>query len=551
MVRSVDTTHEVKIIFQCLAFPHADRVRRSKRRRRRWSTPYRLLIYPNDHLYSPWISILFPRHFSDLFTGIPHLWTMDDPDIPSSILIIGSGVFGLSTAHSLSLDHRFSTSTITVLDRSPFPSPDGSSIDSSRIVRADYADISYARLCLDAQARWREGWWGEGEAYHEDGLVIAIKNAVDQGAGDAAEEHRHGVPNLTGGEYMRRSLENVKRIGLEEGKDVEVLKDMAAVSTQFGQPDATKGDGVCMTFDADVGYINRRSGWVDARAAMENIRRKTEETGRVKFITGQARRLIFTPDGEGGHHVSGAELVDDTSITADLTILAAGAWTPSLLDMRGIASATGQVLGYIPLSPSESSILERNPTILNESTGLFIITPSASVLKVARHGYGYANPTTIPNPEPPSSSSADQSITVSLPRTCWDDPSHCVPPEGEAAMRAFLSRTFPSLASRPFTNTRLCWYTDTPHGDWIVSHHPSYKGLFVATGGSGHAFKFAPVVGDCVVQRILGEEVKYGLGGKWDWPVERMEGEGGQVWTEDWRGGRKGMVLDEEYKRGK
>lgn len=480
---------------------------------------------------------------------------MASNEVPSSVLVVGSGVFGLSTAYALAQRPEFSDTKITVLDRSTFPAPDCSSNDSSRIVRADYADFAYAQLCLEAQDRWRNGWEGEG-AYHEDGLVIAIKNAADaEGLADG-EDHVHGVANLTGREYMRRSLENVKRLGMNEGPgdDVEVLSSMDAVGAQFRQPDdqTTNGDTKSrMTFDADMGYINRRSGWVDANAALCNMRRRAEATGRIHFITGQVKQLIFTPQTDSKRHtVTGIKLVDGSTFTADLTILATGAWTPSLLDMRGIASATGQALGYISLSPIESSILTRNPTILNESTGLFIITPSANTLKIARHGYGYANPIRIPNPEPSSSYDDEKEITVSLPRTCWDDTSCALPAEGRAALRAFLARTFPSLAARPFTQERLCWYTDTPCGDWIVSHHPAYEGLFVATGGSGHAFKFLPVLGDCVVDRVLKREVRYGLGRKWDWPEKRMEGcEDGQVWTEDWRGGRKGMILDEEYAR--
>jgi len=29
-----------------------------------------------------------------------------------------------------------------------------------------------------------------------------------------------------------------------------------------------------------------------------------------------------------------------------------------------------------------------------------------------------------------------------------------------------------------------------PTGDFIVSYHPEHEGLFLATGGSGHGFKF-------------------------------------------------------------
>lgn len=53
--------------------------------------------------------------------------------VPSSVIIVGSGVFGLGTAHALATRDEFKNTSITVLERVDFPAPDGSSIDSSRI----------------------------------------------------------------------------------------------------------------------------------------------------------------------------------------------------------------------------------------------------------------------------------------------------------------------------------------------------------------------------------------------------------------------------------
>ncbi|PSK55935.1 Ubiquitin-conjugating enzyme E2 [Elsinoe australis] len=477
--------------------------------------------------------------------------------VPSSILILGSGVFGLSTAYALSQNSDYASTKITVVDRSPYPPPDGSSIDTSRIVRADYADIAYARLCLEAQDLWRNSWWGEG-VYHEDGLAIAIKNFSDAAKTSGA--------NLTGQEYMRRSLENVQRLGLKPGIDVDVIPSSEAFCDLFTQPDSQKAN---VDFDSDLGYINRRSGWVDAAGSMIKLREKVAATGRVEFITAQVTHLLYvsSPSSPSGHNVAGAVLSNNTTLKADLTILATGAWSPSLIDLRGLASATGQVLAYISLSPSEQAAVGNNPTILNESTGLFIITPSGNELKVARHGYGYAKPVTIPNPEPQPTTAPTTTfstppytpeITHSLPQTTWDnptptDPESSIPPEARHALRTFLSQTFPTLANRPFTSTRICWYLDTPNSDWIVDYHPRYPGLFVATGGSGHAFKFAPVLGERVVRRMRGEEVGagFGRGEKWDWPGEERRdwSEGGIVWSVDWRGGKRGMKLAEEFAR--
>lgn len=85
-----------------------------------------------------------------------------------------------------------------------------------------------------------------------------------------------------------------------------------------------------------------------------------------------------------------------------------------------------------------------------------------------------------------------------------------------------------------------------PDGNWLIDHHPSHPGLFLATGGSGHGFKFFPVIGEKIVDAIekrLDPELK----ALWQWrahPVQDFVG------TDDGsRSGREGMLLDEEIAR--
>jgi sarcosine oxidase / L-pipecolate oxidase len=443
-------------------------------------------------------------------------------DIPSSILIVGSGVFGLSTAYSLTQRPEFKNSKITLLDRLDFPAKDAASIDTSRIVRPDYPDAAYAKLAVQAQKHWRAGFGGEG-CYTESGLCFLVDETGDDLQMD----------------YMNGALENLqKKLGLKtgpssEGGQVTVLDDEKAVRevvNMEGNP-------------GKFGYVNWTSGWAHAENGMKYQRKLVQETGRVEFRKAEIKYLLFNSDDS----VSGVKLTTNETITADLTILATGAWTPKFLDLRGIASASGQTLAYIDLTQEEQDRLGANPTVLNETTGLYIIQPRNCVLKIARHGYGYANPCRIPHPERPESG---ETIEVSLPRTKQDDPELNIPPEAKHACRDFLAKCIPELKDRPFTYTRICWYCDTPLSDWLIDYHPKYKGLFVATGGSGHGYKFLPVIGDRITDVLLEQdrdELSQELKQKWRWPTEKFKTD--HVWTDDWRGGRKGMILDEEYAR--
>lgn len=219
--------------------------------------------------------------------------------------------------------------------------------------------------------------------------------------------------------------------------------------------------------------------------------------------------------------------------------------------MRGIARTTGQILAYLPISPSVQDKYKEMPTLLNFSAGLFALPPHRNFLKIARHGHGYTNPTTIPHPEK-NNNNNDEEITVSLPMI---PPPSSIPDEGIETCTSFLKQVFPSLAASlprtgsPFSHTRICYYLDTPTGDFIISQHPSYasSSLLVATGGNGHGFKFLPILGDKIVQVLMGT-VSSELEQRWRWPSERKFDE--RSWSGDGsRGGPKGMVLEEELER--
>ncbi|MCJ1389159.1 hypothetical protein MMC18_002014 [Xylographa bjoerkii] len=470
---------------------------------------------------------------------------------PSSILIVGAGVFGLSTALALLSSPHYAKTHITILDsRTPHPTsahphvnPLTASIDSSRLTRADYAVPAYASLAASAQKLWQSGWAGDGR-YKESGLVFVA--------------HKDGGP---GEKYVKDSLENVLALQKErnmhkqdvedtlngEDSQIEFLADRLAVEKLMRGTEGGSGDW---------GYVNWGSGWVNAAGAIEEARIKVnklaKQRGGLEWVSGQVERLLFSDEGvaeipstpasatQSTRTVTGVLLTDSTRLGAPLVVLAAGAWTPSLLDVRSRIIATGQILSYIQLSSSEAARLADIPALLNESTGMFLVPPTPDgVLKIARHGYGYRNPVRIPNPERIGSG---EEIEVSIPALDFKT----MPSEGKAACRTALRELVPWLGERPFAHTRICWYADTPTGDFLVDYVPRYgKSLMVATGGSGHAFKFFPVLGQKIVERMEGM-LSGELGRLWGW------GEGLESFTscEDGsRGGSRGMVWEEEIRR--
>ena len=364
----------------------------------------------------------------------------------SEILIIGAGVMGVSTACALVKRSRHSNCSITILDAAAeLPNSLGASVDASRLLRADYAAEPYTRLVSAARESWKDtssdGWGGEGR-YHEAKLVLTAQPGI--------EGHVDG--------YLAESLKNLKELARSEeyGFHLQSLRDL---------PDrkAIAQESLAPGTSGDFGYVNDQCGWVNAEACVKYALQKARRLGgdRVKLRTNsRVRRLLYEADTNlGGDEVrcSGVELQDGSHIYADLVIVAAGAWTPSLVDLQGRAAATGQVLAYLPISESEQKTLDASPIYFNISRGMYMFPPHDNKLKIGRHGFGYQNPTKVILPRPtPEAPTASAETFVSTPRT--DLP---IPAEAEMACNEFLAELFPHWRNRSFLSTRVCWYCDT------------------------------------------------------------------------------------------
>lgn len=71
--------------------------------------------------------------------------------------------------------------------------------------------------------------------------------------------------------------------------------------------------------------------------------------------------------------------------------------------------------------------------------------------------------------------------------------------------RAYLAQRFPALKDQPITETRVCQLENTADEHFIIDRHPDYDNVLIAGGGSGHAFKHGPVLGEYVARRAVGE----------------------------------------------
>lgn len=357
-----------------------------------------------------------------------------------SILIIGAGLFGLTAA----LELRRRQWRVHMLETGTVPRPTAASTDVSKVVRADYGgDELYTALgeaSITGWHAWNRQW--PQPLYHEDGFLVLRRDTM------AAGGFEHDSFDL----LTRRSFP-LRRL------------DTAAVKETFPAWAAEK---------YPAGYFNPRAGWAESGKVIARLASEAQSAGvELQTDTGFARLL------EDGSRIVGAMTPDGTPLRADCVLVAAGAWTPTLLPpLRDAMWATAQPVLHFKVNDAAQWQAPRFPVWAADisRTGWYGFPALADgTLKIANHGPG-------------------KRVAPDAPRVIW--------PGVETQFREFMSGTFPALADAPLISSHTCHYCDTFDGHFWIDHDPQRPGLAVAAGDSGHAFKFAPMLGGLIADVV-------------------------------------------------
>ena len=86
-----------------------------------------------------------------------------------------------------------------------------------------------------------------------------------------------------------------------------------------------------------------------------------------------------------------------------------------------------------------------------------------------------------------------------------DDSAREVAPSTIEASRMVLRRRFPAIAEQPVVKTWTCFYEVTPDANFVIDRHPALANVWIAGGGTGHAFKHGPVIGEYLAALVTGD----------------------------------------------
>ncbi|KAL1886833.1 hypothetical protein Plec18167_000768 [Paecilomyces lecythidis] len=390
----------------------------------------------------------------------------------ADILIVGAGIFGVSTAYHLAQQQHHDPSKITVLDRAPAPSTSAASTDINKIVRADYSKPFYVDLAYEAMDAWNTlPFFREANVYHQTGWIM-----MDEKGSDLALR-------------IRQNFRDSNR------EDVSADLTEEEVRRKWG--------GLLAEMDAqEYGsyYWNPSAGWADAAKAVEVMMRAATELG-VKYEVGEAARIVYE-DGA----VKGVETKNGRRYMADKVLLATGAWTSQLMStiedelnipeverVENQVTAAGVCVAHFQLSPEEAAIYRQLPVLIFGAKGEVLPPTDRDVFK-------FTNATSFRN-----TITTKTGHKISVPPEQEQD---IVPLKLQEESIKLVRDRIPQILEkgRKIDYYRMCWDGITPNQSQLLTRHPDTRlsNLYFAVGGSFHSWKFLPTIGKYVVNVLDG-----------------------------------------------
>ena len=386
------------------------------------------------------------------------------------IIVVGAGINGVTAA--IELKNR--GHEVVLVDPGPLPHSLAASTDISKAVRADYGpDEDYAELAERSIALWRR--WNQelgSQLYHEVGCLFL--------------RHQPTEP----GDFEFESVRVLEKRGhpIERLSSDDLRKRFPAFSAEYFQQ----------------GFLDREAGYVESGRVVATLVERAKSLGvelreRAKFAAldekgGRVKGIMLdrsvgdavSVPREGPSRTGINSFPYKETLAADAVVMATGAWTPDILPFtKKFFRATGHpVFHFQPRNP-ERFLPERFPFFGADiaTTGYYGFPLNQGVVKIASHGPGR--------------------------EMSPDSPERAVTAEEETEAREFLRSTIPTLAEAPLVFTRICLYCDTHDGDFWIASDPERPGLSIATGDSGHGFKFAPVLGEIIADAVEEKENRW------------------------------------------
>lgn len=360
--------------------------------------------------------------------------------VKNSVIVVGGGIMGVQSAYHLALLGH----SVTVLDQRDVPNQWAASGDHLRVFRLTYGkDAFYTEMAAKALPLWLEL-----NTLSEETLLL-----------------QNGMLELA-----------PKAVGYES-QSMAVLKDHKIRFEKLLPPDVKKrypmyksGAFKWALFHPDGGMI-WASRSVAATASIAQ-RKGVKIRNGVKIVSIQKDK-------------TGIKSVKDSTgkvWEAEKFLFATGYWANELLKPWGVPiKITKQEQLFLrPQQGRGRYRPEHFPVFASLTSGFYgFPVHIQGFIKIGYHKKG-------------------QVVKAADP-----DDLRTASPKFEKICRNFLKQYLPELADFTDSEGHVCWYDNTPDDDFILDRLPDAPNGFVATGFSGHGFKFAPIVGKSMAELMV------------------------------------------------
>lgn len=366
------------------------------------------------------------------------------PDLPAEtdVVVVGGGVIGAGIAYFLTTE---TDREVTVVEKESIGA--GSTGDSSAIIRHHYGEKEiYTRMAWWSHQFYRrfEEEVGEPIAYDESRRVTFAGEGTD--TADYAESGREILEDL----------------------DIPVSRhEGAGLSEEFP---------MFSLEEFDFAVSDDTAAYSDGTDVASGFARAVQARGGT-VVTGVEVEEFEIEDGE----IVGVD-TDDGVVACDEVVIAAGPWTPRLMDQLGVdVPVTPSRERVIILDPSEEYDEEYSEDVPTAGLpgGYYVRSEFGEGVLIATHHSG---------------------------ERC--DPDHYEnKPDEETLLELHgtLTEYIPGLEDAGVQGRYSGVYATTPDHDFIIDQCGP-GGCYVACGFSGHGFKQAPAVGQLVTDFLVDGE---------------------------------------------
>lgn len=362
-------------------------------------------------------------------------------------IVIGAGSMGMAASYFLASE----TNDVLILDAFEPPHSRGSHHGETRLIRLAYGEGErYVPFVLRAYELWQE-----------------LANLTDQ-----ILFHQTGILNFTpkNDPFINNVISSSKRYGLP-------LEHLTYQEVNRRWDGMNLGEHMEACFEPTSGVLM-------SEHIIEAYYKLAVEQGAT-FI-GNSRVVHIEPNGE----VVNVTTERGETYTANSIIVSVGAWTQKIFKQINIDIPVTPIRKTFAWYEADENIYSDKifPGFVytNEDNAYYGFPSIAGTgLKVGRHDSGeHINP--------------DETLELFGAR------------QGDQGdLDEFLTTFMPKVGSLKYGKT--CMYTMSPDSDFIIDTLSDYPNIVIASGFSGHGFKFASAVGEALKDLVLQKQPKVDL----------------------------------------